>query len=611
MNSNEFRDVLKTKVLLFDGGMGTELYNKGIFINKCYEELNLTNPDLIARINLEYINAGADVIETNTFGANRFKLAKYQLDDKLYDINFQAGKIAKQTAKSGVLVAGAIGPLGIRIEPLGAVAVSEAQDYFAEQIQPLVDSGVDLLIFETFIYIEELEVAIQTARNICDLPIIAQLTIDEDGSTLTGTLPKQTIERLNATDADVVGVNCTVGPAVMLSWLEAVKDYTTKPLSVMPNAGKPKNIDGRNIYLCSPEYLGEYAKHFLQSGASIIGGCCGTGPEHIRKMRNMIKALKPQQYSVSVIEDKDIDKSISESVDIKDKSRLARRIAEKKFVTLVELLSPHGCVADKEIAKARELYYSGIDAINIPDGPRASARMSALALAVKMKNEVGIEPVLHYVCRDRNVIGMQSDLLGAYALGVTNVLAITGDPPKLGNYPDATAVFDVDSIGLVNILSRLNSGNDIAGNPISSKTGFLIGVGANPGALNLDEEIRRLWWKYDAGAEYYITQPIFDVSVFETFLNKTQHIKIPVVAGLWPLTSVRNAEFMNNEIPGCNVPKSIIDKLAKYASNKEDSLKAGIEIAQKLYSQLMPMIAGVQVSAPFGRVQSVKELLKL
>ncbi len=609
MTREEFKNLIERKPLLFDGAMGTELYNKGVFINKCYDELNLTNPALVKQVHEEYKKAGADILETNTFGANAAKLERHQLQDKLYEINFQGAKLAREVAGDELLVAGSAGPLGIQMEPLGPLAREEARAMFKQQIKALIDGGVDLIILETFIYPEELQQAILAVRELADIPVIAQMTIDEDATSLTGAKPEVMIADLEAAEPDVLGVNCTVGPKVMLNWLESARKYTSKPISVMPNAGKPKNIDGRNIYLTSPEYIGEYAKHYIQSGANIIGGCCGTGPEHIKRMRNTINALKPQYKKIELKIEEIKPETDIEIIEQRNKSRLARRMHDGHFVKFVELLPPHTVSAVKEIDKAREMFYHGIDVINIPDGPRASARMSALSLAVQIQTQVGIETVLHFVCRDRNVIGMQSDLIGAYALGIKNILAVTGDPPKLGNYPDATAVFDVDSIGLVNILHRLNSGFDIAGNPIGDRTGFFVGVGVNPGAINLDEEIRRLDWKVDAGAEYIVTQPVFSLDIFENFLRRIEHINIPVIAGLWPLTSLRNAEFMNNEIPGCDVPDDILKRLAKVKDSKEASLAEGIKIARETLQQIKDVIKGVQISAPFGRVQSVIDVL--
>lgn len=605
-----FLERLNKGPVLFDGGIGTELYNRGVFINRCFEELNLSNVRLVKQVAEDYKKAGADVLETNTFGANIHKLKPHQLQDKVYDINLRGAQIAREVAGDDVYVAGAVGPLGVQIEPLGPIAREEARDYFKMQLNPLIEGGVDLFIFETFLYPEELKQAIIAAREICDLPVIAQMTIKEDATTLYGAKPEIMIKELESFGADVIGVNCTVGPQNMLNWLERVRPFTDKPISIMPNAGKPKNFDGRNIYLTSPEYLGEYAKHYLQSGASVIGGCCGTNPEHIKKMRNTINALKPELKHVKI---EKIDVSIQSDVEpipSKRKSRLARRLADGRFVVFVEILSPHGVSAYKEIEKARELNFYGVDVINIPDGPRASARMSAQALALQLQRDVGIETTLHYVCRDRNVIGIQSDLLGAYAMGIRNILAVTGDPPKLGAYPDATAVFDVDSIGLVNIINRLNHGLDVAGNPIGAPAGFFTGVGANPGAVNLDEEIRRLDWKVDAGAEFIITQPVFDLKVFENFLKRIEHIKIPLIAGLWPLTSIRNAEFMNNEIPGIDVPEEVMARMRKFADSKEKSRSEGIAIAAETLRKIKDDIAGTQLSMPFGRVETVFEVLE-
>lgn len=605
-----FRELVRDKILLFDGGMGTELYRRGIFINRCFEESNLIYPDLVKKIHQEYIDAGAEIIETNTFGANRFKLAKFNLHDKLYLINLRGAELAREVAGENILVAGSIGPLSQQIEPLGPISREEAQEFFAEQIKSLLDGGVDLLIFETFVYLDELRQAVLSAKKLTDKPIITQITIDEEGNTLTGASREIAIEELASFGADCIGVNCTVGPQAMLSWLETARKLTELPISIMPNAGKPKNVDGRNIYLASPDYFAEYTKLFVQNGANVIGGCCGTGPEHIQKMRAALSALQPKISfeKVQKIEVKSTEPI--KTIPKERKSRLAKRISDGHFVSFVEIVSPRGVNPTKELEKIRELYYYGIDVINIPDGPRASARMSALALAIQIQRNVGIETVVHFVCRDKNVIGIQSDLLGAYSLGIRNILALTGDPPKLGTYPDTTGVFDVDSIGLINILTRLNNGLDIAGFPIGEPTGFFIGAAANPAAVNIKEELRRLYWKVDAGAEFIVTQPIFDVVSFIHFYDRIEHYKLPIIAGIWPLTSLRNAEFMNNEVPGCYVPESIMSRLAKVQDSKEKSLAEGIQIAREILRAIKPYINGVQISAPFGRIESVFQSLE-
>lgn len=611
MNRIEFLKLLKEKVLLFDGGIGTEFYSKGIFINKCFEELNLSNQALVKQTHKNYIDAGSDIISTNTFGANPIKLETHQLQDKVYDINYYGAKLAKEVAKDDVFVAGSIGPLGMQIEPLGKVSFEEAREIFKKQIQPLLDGGVDLLLFETFIYPRTLLQAIKAARDLKpDIPIIAQITIDDDCSTLTGASPELIVKELEKFDADVIGVNCTVGPQTMLQWLEMSRSMTKLPISVMPNAGKPKNIDGRNIYLTSPEYLGEYAKHYIQAGANIIGGCCGTTPEHIKRMRNMVNSVRKSKYKLSNIKENENFLSEIDLIEKSKRSELSSKLYSDKYLKFVELLSPRGVDYSKEISRAEYCKNHGIDVINIPDGPRASARMSAMSLSILIQNLVGIETVLHFVCRDRNVIGMQSDLMGAYALGVKNILAITGDPPKLGNYPDATAVFDVDSIGLTNILNLLNHGLDISGSPIGTSTGFCIGVGANPGAINLNHEIDRLKWKVDAGAEYVITQPVFKMEQFENFLNKIHNLNIPVVAGLWPLVSYRNAEFMNNEVPGIEIPELILKRMKKFEEDKDAATLEGIDIAKEFLLDLIKITKGIQISAPFGRVELVSKVLE-
>jgi len=605
-----FRERLGNEIILFDGGTGTYLYEKGVYINRCYDELNLTNPELVAEVHKDYLNAGADIIETNTYGANIFKLTPHGLEAKVYEINLRGAQLAKAAAKDQALVAGSVGPLGVQIEPLGKLSFDEAKEIFKEQIKGLLDGGVDLIILETFALVKEMIQAIRAVRELnADIPIVAQVTINESGTLVSGAPLERFIEKLSDYPVDAIGLNCSVGPKAMLDALETLRGITNIPISVQPNAGLPQNIGGRNIYMTSPEYMAEYAKRFIQTGAAIVGGCCGTNPTHIKAMRKAVQALQPAKRMDVKVSDLKIEKPEEVRVYEKhEKSRLSNKLLKKEFVKLVELVSPKGVSPSKEIERARKLFHAGIDAINIPDGPRASARMSALALAVLIQKEVGIETVLHIACRDRNVIGMQSDLLGAWALGLRNILAITGDPPKLGNYPDATAVFDVDSIGLTNIITRLNHGLDIAGNPIGDPTGFSIGVGVNPGAINLDEELKRLDWKFEAGAEYMITQPVFDIKILEAFLKRIKHLHVPLICGIWPLVSYRNAEFMNNEVPGATVPPHILERMKK-TSTKEEGFKEGISIARETFEHIKSEVDGVQMSAPLGRIDAVFEII--
>jgi methionine synthase / methylenetetrahydrofolate reductase(NADPH) len=606
MVMKSFRERLQSEVIVFDGGVGTYLYEKGIYINTCFDELNLTNPDLVAEVHRDYVNAGADVIETNTFGANRFKLAPHGLETKVYDINRKGAEIAKKVAAENALVAGSMGPLGVQIEPIGKLSYDEAKDVFKEQAKGLIDGGVDLIVLETFALVSELIQAIRGTRELApDMPIMAQVTVNDDGVLLSGATLQSFVDEVAKYNVDVLGLNCSVGPKAMLEALEQLKPLTKLPVSVQPNAGVPQNVGGRNIYMTSPEYIAEYAKRFILSGAAVVGGCCGTNPEHIKAIRRAVHALQPSKRMDRT--GAELKVTAPEAVTVvpaTEKSRVSHKLATKQFVTMVELVSPRGVSPQMQVQKARKLHHFGIDAINIPDGPRASARMSALALASIIQREVGIETVLHFACRDRNVIGMQSDLLGAWALGLRNILAITGDPPKLGNYPNATAVFDVDAIGLTNIITRLNHGLDLAGNPIGEPTGFSIGVGVNPGAINIDEELRRLDWKIEAGAEYMITQPVFDLRLLEQFLKKIEHLRLPLLCGIWPLVSYRNAEFMNNEVPGASVPPDILERMRK-TTTKEEGFRQGVAIAKETYDHVKQDVAGVQLSAPSGRIEGI------
>jgi homocysteine S-methyltransferase len=605
------RDRLQLGIVVFDGGMGTYLYEKGIFINTCFDELNLTNPDLVTGVHRDYIHAGADAIETNTFGANRFKLAPFGLEKKVHEINLRGAQIAKKIAGNATLVAGSVGPLGVQIEPLGKLSFDEAKEAFKEQIKGLLDGEVDMVILETFGHVPELLQGIRATRELSEtIPLIAQVTINDDGTLLSGATLESFVSAASKYPIDVIGLNCSVGPKSMLDALEALKSLTPLPLSVQPNAGVPQSIGGRNIYMTSPEYIAEYAKRFIQTGAAIVGGCCGTNPEHIRAIRRAVQALQPtKRMDVRTSELKVTAPETVKVYEKAEKSRLLNKLMNRHFVHLVELVSPRGVSAASQIARARQLHTHGIDAINVPDGPRASARMSALALATLFQRDVGIETVLHFACRDRNVIGMQSDLLGAWALGLRNILAITGDPPKLGNYPDATAVFDVDAIGLTNLINRLNHGLDLAGNPIGEPTGFSIGVGVNPGAINMDEELRRLDWKIEAGAEYMITQPVFDRHILEKFIKRIEHITLPLICGIWPLVSYRNAEFMNNEVPGASVPPDIMERMRK-TTTKEEGFAEGVKIAKETYAHVKTDVAGVQLSAPMGRIEGIFMMLE-
>ena len=523
----DFREVIAAdRVYLFDGAMGTMLYSRGIYINRCYDELNLTNADLVLNVHRDYVKAGADIVESNTYGANRVKLAGYGLEDKIADINRAGVRLAREAAGQRAYVAGAMGPLGIRIEPYGPTSTEEARAIFSEQAAALVDGGVDVLVLETFSDVSEIQQGILAIRAVCDLPIIAQVTIQNDGNTSYGTAPEVFTKQLDEWGADVIGLNCSVGPHTMLEAIEKMRLVTARKLSAQPNGGLPRQLEGRMFYMASPEYMAKYAKRMIQAGVKFVGGCCGTTPEHIKQIANAVAALSPGRSAVRVLvpEETPADVQVTPR---EQKSRLAKSISEGRFVTSVEIVPPKGCDPSRMLDSVQLLKQAGIDAVNVPDGPRAQSRMGVLAVSTLIEQQVGIETVIHYCCRDRNLLGMTSDLLGAAGLGLRNLLIITGDPPKMGPYPEATAVFDIDSIGLVNMVNRLNHGLDIGGNPIGGPTSFHIGVGVNPCAVDLDYELRRFEWKVEAGAEYAITQPTFDVRQLEKFLKLTEHCRIP------------------------------------------------------------------------------------
>ncbi len=601
---------LKKAPVLCDGAMGTLLYSKGVFINRCYDELNLSQPDLIHGIHHEYLQAGAEVIETNTFGGNSFRLERHGMENKVRDINLAGAHLARDAAKSfDVWVAGSVGPLGIRIEPLGKTSFAEARAAFREQIEALVEGGVNVLIMETFGYVEELHQAILAARDVDPkIPVVAQVTVDEDSNCLDGSTPETFAPRLEEWGADVIGCNCSVGPVAMLEAMERVRAATSLPLSAQPNAGIPRSVEGRNIYLCSPEYMASYARKFVTAGVRLIGGCCGSTPDHIRVMKSALRAGEARARITSAGVKSGAAATTVSAVPIEQRSHIGAKIASGEFVTMVEIVPPKGTDIRKEVEGSRFLKSVGVDGINIPDSPRASARMSNQALSLLIQREVGIETILHYTCRDRNVLCIQSDLLGAAATGIRNLICITGDPPKMGSYPDATAVFDVDAIGLVNIVHNLNRGLDIGGNAIGAGTSFVIGVGANPGVSSLDEEVRRFEYKVEAGAEFAVTQPVFDLSLLEAFLRRIEHFRIPVVAGIWPLVSARNAEFMKNELR-VSVPDAILQRMTSSAT-PEAAREEGIVIAREMLLAVRGMVQGAQISAPQGKYSSAVDVLE-
>jgi len=610
----EFADIFANRPVLADGAMGTVLYARGIFINRCYDELNLSDPGLILSIHEEYLQAGAEILETNTFGANSFRLARHGLASKVSEINEAGVRLARQAVdhlkekQAGeAWVGGSVGPLGVRLEPLGKTGLDEARAAFAEQIHALAEAGVDLLIIETMPALNEAREALAAAREVAPhLPVLAMVTVDDESNCLDGASPQQAAALLTEWGAGAIGVNCSTGPATVLTAIEAMRTATTLPLAAMPNAGMPRAVEGRNIYLCSPEYMASFARKAIAAGAQIVGGCCGTTPNHIRAMRSAMRAIDAQARVQGSGRAPELTTE-TPPAQLGARSRIGSLLEQGSFVTLVEIVPPRGIDCVKEIEGARVLAALGVHAINVPDSPRASARMSAQSLCIQIQQHTGIETVLHYTCRDRNILSIQSDLLGASSIGLHNVLCITGDPPKLGNYPDATAVFDVDAIGLVNIVRRLNFGLDVGANAIGASTNFTIGVGANPGVPDIENELRRFRYKVEAGAEYAITQPVFDLRLLENFLERIQEFRIPVIAGIWPLTSLRNAEFMKNDLR-VSMPEEILLRMAQ-TETPEAARREGVLIAQEMLEAVRPLVQGVQVSAPFGRYALAAEVI--
>ena len=610
----QFADLFSNRPVLADGAMGTVLYARGVFINRCYDELNLSDPNLILSIHEDYLQAGAEIIETNTFGANRFRLTRHGLASKVAEINAAGVRLARQAVdhlkekQAGTaFVAGSIGPLGIRLEPLGKTGLDEARAAFAEQIQALAEAGVDLLIIETMPALNEAREALLAAEETApQLPVLVMVTVDDESNCLDGSSPEQAAALLTEWGAGAIGVNCSTGPSTVLTALECMRSATDLPLAAMPNAGMPRAIEGRNIYLCSPEYMASFARKAIAAGAQIVGGCCGTTPNHTRAMRSAMRAIDAQARVTDGGKHAEISTE-TPPAPLAQRSRIGSLLDQGQFVTLVEIVPPKGINCTKEIEGARLLAQLGVHAINVPDSPRASARMSAQSLCIQIQQHTGIETILHYTCRDRNVLSIQSDLLGASSIGLKNILCLTGDPPKLGNYPDATAVFDVDAIGLVNIVRRLNHGLDIGANSIGASTNFTIGVAANPGVPDIEHELRRFAFKVEAGAEYAITQPVFDLRLLEEFLIRIESFRIPVIAGIWPLTSLRNAEFMKNDLR-VSMPEEIMLRMAQ-ADTPDAARKEGIRIAQEMLESVRGMVQGVQVSAPFGRYSAAAEVI--
>jgi methionine synthase I (cobalamin-dependent)/5,10-methylenetetrahydrofolate reductase len=627
MSKMKLSQLLSKQVVIADGAMGTMLYQSGVYINACFDELNLSNPKLVTKIHKQYVEAGVDFIETNTFGANEVKLAKYGLAEQTEKINKAGVELAKKAAGSStllttgdssttlktgslttgnVLVAGAIGPLARDIALYNQLSKQQAISAYKKQAKALADAGADFLILETFSNTDELLLAIDAVHSVTDLEIVAQMTTTELNETPYGEKIDHAISRISAQKGvTAVGLNCSVGPSAMLNALELIHGVTDKPISVQPNAGLPRQVEDCLLYMSTPEYMAEFAKRFYEKGARIIGGCCGTTPDHIREMVRAVRAIDKASTSKVRFGAVTIEKPKTTEVretPLAEKSKFAAKLALGQKVTTIEITPPKGLDIDPILEKAKLCADMGIDAINIPDGPRASSRLSPMVTAVKIQQAANIESILHFCCRDRNLIGMQSDILGAYAIGLRNLLVITGDPPKMGDYPQATGVFDMDSITLTGVIRNLNRGSDLGGNQFNPPTSLVIGVGANPVATDIKREIDKYHQKVLAGAEFAITQPVFDADTLFRFLDSTKKSKIPVIAGIWPFTSLKNAEFMANEVPGVVVPAKLLERMSA-AKTQQQGKTIGVEIARELIEEIKDRVAGFAVSAPFGNVK--------
>lgn len=614
-------EALRERIVLFDGPMGSEIYKRGIFFNRCYDEINISKPEMVADIHRSYLDAGAEVLTTNSFGANRIRLTQFGLESRTEEINRRAVEVAKLVAKDQAWVAGSIGPIGVPLAPVGKISPGEAFHAFREQAEILDAAGVDCFILETFVHLPEIWQAVRGVRKASSLPIIACLTFpppNPNSSALRGLEPERVARTMEEWGVDAIGTNCSMGPKGILDIVERIAACTDIPIVAMPNAGMPQTVEGRTLYLASPEYMAEYARRLAQKGANGVGGCCGTTPEMIKEMRVFLRSISPiHQVDPVTACDASLDEtsesqSGNEPVPITERSEFAKRVYSDRFTVSVELDPPRGIHPRHAVEGAAMLYRAGVDVVNIADGPRAVARMGPAALSQLVRQRVPpMETVVHYCCRDRNLLGIQMDLLGAHALQLRNILAVTGDPPKMGTYPDATAVFDIDSIGLISFIQLLNRGLDFSGQSIGGQTSIFVGAGCNPGHVEINLEIDRFHRKVAAGAEYFFSQPVFDPKLLDYFLEQTESCShVPFLVGIMPLVSVKNAEFLHNEVPGMQIPEAVRNAM-KAAPSREAQREVGIEVARETLEMVKdhPRIAGAYVYPPFGSYRAVLRLL--
>ncbi len=594
-------------VLLCDGAMGTLLFARGVPYDPCFDALNLTQRELVLNVHLDYLRAGAEMIETNTFGANPAKLAGHGLADRARDINWHGAKIAKEARDifgQAVLVAGSVGPLGKPMAPFGRITPAEARAAFRVQIDALVEGGADVLMLETFADLAELGEAVRAAREACDLPVIAQMTFTEDGRTRYGHAPTEVVAALEGLRVDVIGANCSVGPVPMLEVIQQMAAASRTPLSAQPNAGFPALVDDRYIYPSSPGHLAAYGRKMVEAGAAIIGGCCGTTPEHIAAIREAIADLRPAASRTPAVVT--IGAPREEAPPPVDQpSALAQKL-HRSFVISVEVDPPKGLEATKDLEGARLLKESGADVIDVGDSPIGRVRMSALAMCFLIQQHVGIETIIHFTTRDRNLVGVQADLIGAHAMGVRNILALTGEPPR-GDYPNVTAVYDVDSVGLMRIIKRFNEGQDLAGKSIGNPACFLIGGALDMNPATLDRELPKLERKLEAGVDFLMTQPIYEPETLDAFERRVGRLPVPVLLGILPLQSFRHAEFLHNEVAGISIPAWVREKMQAAGNAGREE---GLRLARELLLAVLDRIEGAYFMPSFGRYEVVAALVR-
>jgi homocysteine S-methyltransferase len=592
--------------LIADGALATTLYDKGFYINRSFEELSLTHPEAVQQATQEFKSAGAQVLHTNTFGASLPKLSEYGIQDLHHRIITKSVEITKAVANGSAWVLGAVGPLGVVLEPLGPTGRDEALEMFRQSVQIMEDSGVDGFSLLSFHDLSEMEVCVQAIRSVSTKPILSHIAVQADLKTSYGNTLAEFVRCAEKLSLDVVGIYGAVGPSGAFEALEKLSSLTSIPISLLPSAGLPRYVNDVYIYMSNPDYMAKFAKRMALAGARIIGGSSGVHPGHIKAISNSIRMVSPQVREITPQQNlaaEELERRIQEPSPLAQRSQLGQYLAQKEKIYSVEIVPPKGIESEQFLSRCQQLVEGGIKFVNIPDGARATARMSSLHIAAFIARNFPLDPIAHFTCRDRNLLGLQSDLLGAFVNGVRNILAVTGDPPKLGNCPDATAVYDVDAIGLTHILSNMNRGLDLGNSSFGKPSEFVVSVALNPTAHNQELELKRYNYKIEAGADMAVTQPIYDIEAYEKFMSKVSGPQIPVIMGVWPLVSLRNAEFLKYEVPGVEVPDWALVEMEKAGDNKEEAIRRGIDIAHRVIDSAQNLVAGFQVSAPFNKVE--------